>query len=86
MANGRGLKRWRNLGGGCPGRGLPQFLSPHIGLRREMSSVKLGECSELLSPVGSTEGAFVHHHLAPITARQNSSSAAGRRVNGPGWV
>lgn len=30
-----------------------------------------------------TEGAFVHHHLAPITARQNSFSAVGRRVNGP---
>lgn len=51
-----------------------------------MSSVKLQEWSVLLSPAGSTEGAFVHHHLAPITARQNSFSAVGRRVNGPGWV
>lgn len=49
-----------------------------------MSSVKLREWSVLLSPAGGTEGVFVHRHLAPITARQNSFSAAGRRVNGPG--
>lgn len=77
----KGLKGWRNGGGGGVGRGFSS--SSHIGLRKEMSSVKLREWSVLLSPAGSTEGVFVHDHLAPITARQNSFSTVGRRVNGP---
>lgn len=56
----------------------------HIKLRKKLSSVKLREWSVPHIPAGSTEGAFVHHHLAPITARQNCFSAVGRRVNGPG--
>ena len=48
-----------------------------------MSSVKRGERSVPPCPSGCTEGAFVRRHLAPITARQNSFSAVGRRVNGP---
>lgn len=75
------MEKWRRWW--CR-KGLPQFLSSHIGLRKKMSSVKLREWSEPHSPAGSTEGAFVHHHLAPITARQNCFSAVGRRVNGPG--
>lgn len=77
------MKKWSKR---LSRKGLPQLLASHIGFRRKMSSVKLQEWSVLLSPVGSTEGAFVRHHLAPITARQNSFSAVGRRVNGPGWV
>lgn len=79
----RGLKGRRNeeVGGGA--RGPPRVPLSHIRLRKKMSSVKLREWSVPQSPAGSTEGAFVHHHLAPITARQNCFSAVGRRVNGP---
>lgn len=81
MERAEGVEKWRRWW--CR-KGLPRVLSSHIGLRKEMSSVKLQEWSVLFSPAGSTEGAFVHHHLAPITARQNSFSTVGRRVNGPG--